>query len=65
MVESKAPNKALQKSLAQITKESGNLASVGDVTLQAVSKVLVQTPDRWDRPTVEATLDTLFQHAST
>ena len=64
MVESKAPSKAVQKSLGQVSKEAGNLANVGDVTLQAVSKVLVQTPERWERETAEAVVDTLFHNAA-
>jgi hypothetical protein len=41
MVEKQAPSKNLQSSLAKIQKESGNLSNVGDLTIQAVSKVLV------------------------
>ena len=53
MVESKeTTSKNLQKSLGQIEKTAGSYSNIDDVTLEAVSKILIQAPDRWERPTV-------------
>ena len=68
MVDTKEPlppvvSKNLQKTLGQIEKAAGNVSDVGELTCEAVSKILVQAPERWERETCQEIVDSLFKHA--
>ena len=57
-------SKEVKKSFAEIVKDAGNLAKIEEVTLESVHKDFLKMPGRYDRHTLNATLDTLFGTAA-